>query len=200
MDQLQTKFGLKIGTSNPLWSWAARHSSWLLNRYRPVRGATPFELVHGKVYRGSLALFGEPIYAFVKTALKGHAKWHKALFLGKTEGQDSFIVYDGSRILLTKSIRRIGQSWGLSLAYFKEFSCPSFDYQTSFGSRIIPTKREALALPVAASLIPLESIVVKKRDPEAEAVAKKAIEESREENELERMKRFDDPGKAVIVH
>ena len=42
--------------------------------------------------------------------------------------------------------------------------------------------------------------MVKKRDPEAEAVAKKAIEESREENELERMKRFDDPGKAVIVH
>ena len=200
MDQLQTKLGLKSGTSNPLWSWAARHSSWLLNRYRPVRGATPFELVHGKVYRGSLALFGEPIYAFVKTALKGHAKWHKALFLGKTEGQDSFSVYDGSRILLTKSIRRIGQSWGLSLAYFKEFSCPSFDYQTSFGSRIIPTKREALASPVAASLIPLESIVVKKRDPEAEAVAKKATEESKEENELERMKRFDDPGKAVIVH
>jgi hypothetical protein len=74
MDQLQIKLGLKIGTSNPLWSWAASHSSWLLNRYRPVRGATPFELVHGKVYPGSLALFGEPIYACVKTALKGHAK------------------------------------------------------------------------------------------------------------------------------
>ena len=85
----------------------------------------------------------------------------------------------------------------MSLACFKEFSCPSFDYQTSFGSRIIPTKREALALPVAAlpvaaSLIPLGSIVVKKRDPEAEAVAKKAIEESREEDELQRMKRFND--------
>jgi hypothetical protein len=122
------------------------------------------------------------------------------LFLGKTEGQDSFIVYDGSRILLTKSIRRFGQSWGLSLAYFKEFSCPSFDYQTSFGSRIIPTKREALALPAATGLVALESIVVKKRDLEAEAVAKKAIEESREEDELQRMKRADDPEKAAIVH
>ena len=30
-----------------------------------MRGATPFELVQGKVYRGSLALFGEPIYACV---------------------------------------------------------------------------------------------------------------------------------------
>ena len=61
MDQLQTKLGLKIGTSNPLWSWAARHSSWLLNRYRPVRGATPFELVHGKVYRGSLVSPSMPL-------------------------------------------------------------------------------------------------------------------------------------------
>jgi len=116
------------------------------------------------------------------------------------EGQDSFIVHDRSHIPLTKSIRRIGQSWGLSLAYFKEFSCPSLDYQTGFGSRIIPTKRKALALPAATSLVPLESIVVKKRDPEAEAAAKQAVEENREEGELQRMKRADDPQKAVMVH
>ena len=42
--------------------------------------------------------------------------------------------------------------------------------------------------------------MVKKRDLEAEAVAKKAIEESREEDELQRMKRADDPEKAVMVH
>ena len=38
MGQFQTKLRLKIGTSNLLWSWAARHSSRLLNRYRPVCG------------------------------------------------------------------------------------------------------------------------------------------------------------------
>ena len=49
-----------------------------------MRGATPFELVHGKVYRGSLALFGELTYAFLKTALQSHAKWHKALLFSPT--------------------------------------------------------------------------------------------------------------------
>ncbi len=187
MEEVQAKIGMKLNTNNTIWSWAARHASWLLNRYRAVRGATPYELVYGKPYRGILGKFGEPVYAYLKTHLKGEKKWHKALFLGKTEGQDSFIVYDGTRVLLTKSIRRIGQEWGLSLAYFKEFNCPTFDYQTGFGSRIVPTKREAVALPALPNLVPLESIAIKARDLEAEAVIKKAIEENREEDEAQRM-------------
>ena len=187
MDEVQTKIGMKLNTNNTIWSWAARHAAWILNRYRAVRGATPYELIYGKPYRGVLGKFGEPVYAYLKTHLKGERKWHKALFLGKIEGQDSFIVYDGSKVLLTKSIRRIGQEWGLSLAYYKEFNCPTFDYQTGFGSRIIPTKREAVALPALPNLVPLESIAVKAKDLEAEAVIKKAIEENREEEEARRM-------------
>ena len=95
-----------------------------------MRGATLYELVYGKPYRGVLGKFGEPIYAYLKTHLKGEKKWHKGLFVGKAEGQDSFIVYDGTKVPLTKSIRRIGRDWGLSLVYFKEFNCPTFDYQT----------------------------------------------------------------------
>ena len=57
MEQLQSNIKIMIGTSNPLWSWGARHAAWLLNRYRPVRGATPYELVHGRPYRGVLAAF-----------------------------------------------------------------------------------------------------------------------------------------------
>lgn len=75
----------------------------------------------------------------------------------------------------------------MSLAYFKEFNCPTFDYQTGFGSRTIPTKREAVALPALPNQVPLESIAVKARDLEAEAVIKKAIEENREDTEAERM-------------
>ena len=93
----------------------------------------------------------------------------------------------GPRFFLTKSIRRIGRDSGLSLAYFKEFNCPTFDYQTGFGSRIIPTKREAVALPALPNQFPLESIAVKARDLEAEAVIKKATEENREDTEAQRM-------------
>ena len=197
MEEVQAKIGMKLNTNNTIWSWAARHASWLLNRYCAVRGATPYELVYGKPYRGVLGKFAEPVYAYLKTHLKGEKKWHKALFLGKTEGQDSFIVYDGTKVLLTKSIRRIGRDWGLSLAYFKEFNCPTFDYQTGFGSRIIPTKREAVALPALPNLVPLESIAVKAKDLEAEAVIKKAIEENREEDETKRMS-GNDPREGVF--
>lgn len=55
----------------------------------------------------------------------------------------------------------------------------------------MPTKREALALPTSTAMIPLESIVTKFRDHEAEAVA--------EALEMATMSAADDPQKAVLV-
>lgn len=43
MEQLQSNIKMKIATSNPLWSWAARHAAGRINRYKPVRGAAPYE-------------------------------------------------------------------------------------------------------------------------------------------------------------
>jgi hypothetical protein len=163
MEQLQSNIKMKIGTSNPFWSWGARHAAWLLNRYKPVRGATPYELVHGMAYRGVLAAFAEPMCAYYKTSLKCEKKWHRSR----------------QRIFLTRSVRCVGQSWGLSLPFYKFFSAPSYDYQTGFGARIVPTKREALALPTSTAMIPFESIVTKFRDHEAEAVAEKAAEQTK---------------------
>ena len=200
MEELQHLIKVKLNTDNPLWSWAARHAAWILNRYKAVRGATPYELIYGKPYRGVLAKFGEPVFSYLKTHLKGEKKWHKSLFLGKTEGQDSFVVYDGDKILLTKSVRRIGQSWGLSLDFYKEFKCPTFEYQTGFGSRIVSTKREAVALPAAEVLIPLEQIRAKAKDHDAEAVILRAIEESREDSEQMRMEKNDPKTASLQKH
>jgi len=160
MEEVQHRIKVKLNTDNPLWSWASRHSAWILNRYRAVRGATPYKLIYGKPYRGVLAKFG--------------GRSGISLFLGKTDGQDSFVVYDGERILLTKSARRIGQDWGLSLAFY---------------SRIIPTKRDAIALPAAEVLIPMDQIRAKAKDPDAEAVILKTIEEFREVAEQSRMEK-----------
>eukprot|EP00435_Cladocopium_sp_Y103_P037705 s280_g10.t1 len=197
MDQLHTKLNLKLGTKNGLWSWAARHAAWTLSRYKAVKGATPYELVYGRPYVGTLLQFAEPCFAYVATSAKGMKKWIKGIFLGKTEGQDAFIIYDGSKVLLTRSTRRISQSWGLSLAFYKDFSCPTYDFQTGFGARIVPTKRDAL--PASDAWIPLEAIAAKAKDPDAEAVIKKAIEESREEKELEMMGKFDKPDPVVLA-
>ena len=54
-------------------------------------------------------------------------------------------------------------------------------------------------MPTSTAMIPLESIVTKFRDHEAEAVAEKAAEENREALEMQKMSQFDDPQKAVLV-
>ena len=35
----------------------------VLNRFQPVKGATPYELVYGKNYKAHLAEYGEPVHA-----------------------------------------------------------------------------------------------------------------------------------------
>jgi hypothetical protein len=60
-----------------------RHASWLLNRYAVVHGCTPYELVYSKPYKGKLAEFGEPLFAYIHTSHKGNPKWQRARMLGK---------------------------------------------------------------------------------------------------------------------
>ena len=82
--------------STPFWTWAHRHAAWLRNRYGAVRNVTPFALVHKKHYTGSIAQFAEPAFGYFRVGAKGTAKWRRALFFGKTDGQDSFLLCAGS--------------------------------------------------------------------------------------------------------
>ena len=86
-----------------------RHAAWTLNRYQV----------------GRLTEFAEPVYA----------KWYKSLFLGKPHGQDSFFVFNGNSILLTRSIRRVAGDWKLGLALYTHCQAFSWQYQSSFGAR-----------------------------------------------------------------
>ena len=38
MESLMKKVGLKFNSNHALWSWAARHAAWTLNRYQASRG------------------------------------------------------------------------------------------------------------------------------------------------------------------
>ena len=60
MHRVQDKLSTVLDTNNGLWSWAMRHSAWLLNRFAVVHGATPYELVYNKVYQGRMTEFAEP--------------------------------------------------------------------------------------------------------------------------------------------
>ena len=73
IEGLQSRPGIKIGPDHVLWTWAVGHSSWVLNKFEPVKGATPYELVYGKSYRGLLAEYGEPGHGYIKSLNEGEA-------------------------------------------------------------------------------------------------------------------------------
>ena len=98
MHSVKKRTGLEMSTNHALWTWAHRHAAWLMNRFGVIRNATPFELVHKKQYFGAMAQFAEPVYGYFRVGAKG---WRCALFLGKVDGQDSFLLYSGIHLVLT---------------------------------------------------------------------------------------------------
>ena len=79
----------------------------LLNRFSPTRGATACELLYNKVYGGTICNFGEPAFGFANVVGKGTAKWRRMIFLVKSDPLDTYLLFDGHGLILTRSIRRI---------------------------------------------------------------------------------------------
>ena len=143
MEEVATQTGLRFSAQHPLWSWCCRHSAWVLNRFQATQGTTSYELVYGRPYEGKVCRYGEVVHAYVKPkqGYKADPKSKIGICLGKSETQDCWIIGDGSRVFLSRSIRRVEQSWQSFLSCFKAFSAFSWEYQTNFGGRIVPSKR-----------------------------------------------------------
>eukprot|EP00435_Cladocopium_sp_Y103_P063886 s153_g25.t1 len=187
MHHVQEKLSMSLNSDHGLWSWALRHASWLLIRFAVVHGSTPYELVYQKIYKGRMAEFAEPAFACVRTALKGNPKWQRVLVLGKTEAQDTYIVFTGQSIMLTRSVRRIATDWKCHLGFYLHFNSPTWRSKTGFGGRIIPAKRSIGG--ESASFKPPDAPVLPHplHDADGEAVRKKMIEEKGEERETAAM-------------
>ena len=108
-------------------------------------------MVYGKAYTGQICEFGEPVFGFAKTALKGNPKWQRMIFLGKVEGQDSYLLYTGSSLILTRSIRRVKTNWISHMAFYSQFNLYSWQYKVGFGGRVVPTNEGSHLLPQQAS-------------------------------------------------
>eukprot|EP00435_Cladocopium_sp_Y103_P049858 s1774_g15.t1 len=183
MHSVKKRAGIDFSSNHSLWTWAHRHAAWLMNRFGVVRNVTPYEIVRKKQYTGAIAQFAEPAFGFFRVGAKGTAKWRLALFLGKVDGQDSFLLYSGSHLVLTRGISRIDSDWKNNLAFFTTFKCNSWEYKSVFGGRVVPTKikREALS---AGFQVPQGEIEPSAfHDTDAEDVREKAREELREESE-----------------
>ena len=91
--------------------------------------------------------------------------YHEAIFLGKTDGQDAWIVSDGEKIMLSRSVRRVDRPWTRLIAYYIGFSSASWECQTNFGGRIVPTRRA-----IGAQAWANATVTYRNRDLEAEEV------------------------------
>eukprot|EP00435_Cladocopium_sp_Y103_P042490 s2990_g11.t1 len=187
MHYMGQRIGVDFDTNSPWWSWALKHACWIYNRYGPSKGMSPYEIIHGKEFTGRTCCFGEPVFGLAKVEGKGTARWRRMIFLTKSETHDSYLLYEGTGLVLTRSIRRIDTNWKSHLAYCKSFPCWSFEYRSGFGSRVLPTKATKAALGASAAA-PVGSVEPSPFvDEDAEAVKQKHLEEVREENEAQEM-------------
>ena len=86
---------IKLSGQMPLFSWIMAHAAFLHNRFfTTCKGLPPYEVVHGRRYRGQLVQFGECCVGFYPTKYKGDLQWRKGVWAGINEK-------NGSHILLT---------------------------------------------------------------------------------------------------
>ena len=148
---LEEHLGCDIPITHPLASWSMVHAGWLMNRYVCRGGMTPFEVANGRPYVGKICEFAEPILAYVytKPGPKGGARWEEAIFLGKTNSNDMFVVGIGNTLMLTRSIKRVFSEWDEKLHMYHELSVQSWMVEV-LGNRMekrVKKKPEAIGFP-----------------------------------------------------
>ena len=65
----------------------------------------------------------------------------KSPYAWQTEGQDTFVVYTGTSVMLARSVRCIQSDWKSHLGFFIHFDAPTWRFKAGFGGCVIPTKR-----------------------------------------------------------
>eukprot|EP00972_Heterocapsa_arctica_P105123 15490394-Heterocapsa_arctica.AAC.1 len=76
------------------------HAAWTHNRFRPVKGVTPYKSVYGHDFRGEVYEFTDAIMARVALfpATKLDPCWAMGLWIGKTSDSDENIVATEERV------------------------------------------------------------------------------------------------------
>ena len=139
--------------------------------------------------------FWRTLFGYSKSDNKGSARWSRMLFVGKADPQDSFILYNGSNLVLEKSVRRIQTDWRGHLAFYVNFKCPSYDYQSGFGGRVVPTKGSRAA--ISASFKQPQGAIEPSAFYDADGAAVIEREEKQEELENQQVALYDRPGIAA---
>jgi hypothetical protein len=186
MHQLHGRLGIQLPTSSAIWSWSLRHAAWLISQFSVIRGATPYELAFGRTFSGELCEFGEPVFGYVIPTTKTTAKWKRMIFLGKAETQNSYVLFDGQAIVLSRSVRRISTTWRSHMAYYLHCRCFSWQFKAGFGPRVLPTMKKAVPKAVSFDmpLGPIEDSHLHDKDAEDVIQHAKAEQQAQEEQRV----------------
>ncbi|CAE7826846.1 unnamed protein product, partial [Symbiodinium necroappetens] len=105
---VQDRAKIKLSGQMPLFSWIMAHAAFLHSRFfTTCKGLPPYEVVHGRRYRGQLVQFGECCIGFCPTKYKGDLQWRKGVWAGINEKNGSHILLSDTGAFETRSLRRL---------------------------------------------------------------------------------------------
>ena len=105
---LEERIKMKVEGHSHTFPWLMRHAAFLWNRFAvPVRGNPPFELVHGKRFRGNLLPFGEQCLFHSPSRHRGDLQWLRGIYVGQSERNGATILLTSSGAVEARSIRRL---------------------------------------------------------------------------------------------
>ncbi|CAE8615096.1 unnamed protein product [Polarella glacialis] len=104
--QVQQQWNVELKADSPLLPWVVGHAAWLLNRFQPYLGETPFHRVQGHEYRGEVYAFGQPLLVRkVESQSRLQPRWDAGIFLGKLTSSDEFVVAAEAGIRRGRSVK-----------------------------------------------------------------------------------------------
>ncbi|CAE8611618.1 unnamed protein product [Polarella glacialis] len=104
--QVQQQWNVELKADSPLLPWVVGHAVWLLNRFQPYLGETPFHRVQGHEYRGEVYAFGQPLLVRkVESQSRLQPRWDAGIFLGKLTSSDEFVVAAEAGIRRGRSVK-----------------------------------------------------------------------------------------------
>ena len=97
------------------------------------------------------------------------------IFVGKTDRQDTYMLFDGHELVTTRSISRIATHWHEHVAFYMNFQCWSWEYKTGFVGRIVSTKSQQGAIAAGSGALIGDIQPSAFFDEDAEAVRQKHL-------------------------
>jgi hypothetical protein len=99
--------------------------------------------------------FGEPFSAYTAiegVANKGHTKWTRCLFLGKSNLNDMCICGCEGRLQLTRSVRRNVVDWAQNSGLYMNFSVAPWNVSVVIGSKLLPEVKKSISEPIGLEM------------------------------------------------